>query len=119
MVRLRVDNPTVDWTRACDRCGQQYLYQTYLAQVRRNSAVGLCGDCSGARIPLPKDCLIWRKDFCLDSMQPLKDGLPYREGLRVCGFRDCVKLGHIVPMSNDRANFFYAAGFDLRKIFEL
>lgn len=88
-------------TYPCTKCGQQIPGVTLYKRQTRGSDNTLCVDCNA--VPLTKiqatGCTPWTGDFDWDTMTPLKNGKPYKAGIRGCGNADCVNRNHILPVS--------------------
>lgn len=94
---IYLDEDTAQQT--CDRCG--FVWQFPRRYLDRDYNTDLCWQCRGGRAPNSaktiSECLPWKGDVDLDTMQPLDDqGKPYRPGHRTCGHADCVRLAHIL-----------------------
>lgn len=84
----------------CSRCGALSIpRKTHEQRRARGSAKAVCSDCSmSASSTIDYGgiiCKPWRGDLDLDSLIPLKNGLAYLPGSRLCGHSDCVEKSHI------------------------
>lgn len=81
----------------CVRCGTRWQFNhRYL--FGRNYDSDLCPGCKAKPAKQLRTgfgvCVPWQGEVDLDTMQPLKDGLPVFVYERVCGNADCVAKGH-------------------------
>jgi hypothetical protein len=78
----------------CVRCGSRL-------ESRRKKDEVLCGSCRAKPAKTVKwgddVCIPWRGDFDFDD-NPLRFGVLYLPGMRVCNHRDCVNPTHIVDV---------------------
>jgi hypothetical protein len=54
-----------------------------------------CSDCRAKRAYQVGRCRPYQGELDLDTLQPMKNGKPFRPGTRLCGNADCVADKHI------------------------
>lgn len=82
----------------CDTCGTIFDFRhEYLRRASYDTS--RCKDCKAKPTVSVKTsygiCTPHQGEFDWDTMQPMKDGRPYKPGIRKCGNADCVAASHI------------------------
>lgn len=86
----------------CTRCGIrcEVSATTLEKRVERGTAnANWCRDCLG--LGMRSQCRPWSGDVDPDTFAPIRDGKPYKPGIRTCGRVDCVYAGHIIATQDD------------------
>jgi hypothetical protein len=86
---------------ACSYCGANSLSREAIQKRKsRGSDRRICLDCSAAKKTTlaygDLICKPWAGDLDLDTLAPLKNGLVFMPGERLCGHKDCVEPSHIL-----------------------
>jgi hypothetical protein len=83
----------------CERCGYVITANRFERILKMGYDL-LCVDC--AQVPM-RIVVTGKDEYCIphkfefdDEDNPMKHGLPYRPGERLCGNRDCVRPVHVV-----------------------
>lgn len=98
MSYVEIDQYTMQ--TSCTRCGFVFQFHSR-ALFGRDFDTTLCQDCKAKPVKTSTKngvlCKPWDGEFDLNTSQPLKDGQPYKPGIRTCGHSDCVLNAHIIP----------------------
>lgn len=82
----------------CNRCGIEISASTLHARKYKGNESDLCSDCMHLDRPFAQNmrnqCRAWSGEVDED-FNPIRNGILYRPGVRLCGRRDCVKSSHI------------------------
>ena len=94
----------------CWQCTAPIDADVVYRRIRRNDPEpDLCKDCKDVRKPVPKELHyvhpVLGETFCTpykgelnDDWQPIDSkGNLYLPGVRICGYKDCVRKSHIIP----------------------
>ncbi len=84
-----------DQIAICIKCSSEWRVN----ESRKNHH-RLCRDCRRTEerkidYGFPDPCIPWNGDFDQDD-NPMKNGMLYRPGQRICNHKDCVQKAHIV-----------------------
>lgn len=77
-------------SQQCLRCGI-----VWNVEASRNNPE-LCASCRARRQTKIGDCIVWHGLYAEDMVTPItEDGEPVLQGVRVCGYSDCINVNHI------------------------
>jgi len=89
----------------CEQCGKIIRYDNWSRRKFKGQEYLKCSDCRAVqtykvtyrhKILGLITCMPWQFEVDAD-LNPIKDGKLFRPGLRICGHKDCVVVGHILP----------------------
>jgi hypothetical protein len=92
----------------CERCGCEMTEVVVLARRKRGKDLWGCAQCRGgkqARVKTAFGLCQPHQGLFDDDDNPLdKFGRLYRPGVRLCGYRDCVAVDHLVLAAGCRVD---------------
>jgi len=79
----------------CSRCGIDVSPVMIAKAASRGQLYTTCVSCRANPQKQLGECRPWSGDFADDLVTPVKNGVPYKPGRRLCGNADCVAAKHI------------------------
>jgi hypothetical protein len=90
----------------CEQCGKIIRYDNWSRnKFRKRPEWEKCSDCKAKPVYRVSyrhkvlgliTCQPWQFETDAD-LNPVRDGKLFRPGVRICGHKDCVVVGHILP----------------------
>lgn len=83
----------------CNTCGK--IFDFRVEYLRRSTYdTSKCKDCKAKPVSVVKSklglCTPHKGEFDWETMTPMKNGKPYKPGIRKCGNADCVARAHLI-----------------------
>ena len=80
---------------SCSRCGIDISPAMLAKALSRGRTDKTCTSCRAQQSFQVGDCRPYQGEVDLDTLQPMKNGQPFRPGKRLCGNADCISKHHI------------------------